>query len=315
MWQKMIWSLRIRRLEYRIAELPIFLIPVCLAAPRLDVFAGLAFWESLFVFLLLFVFGDLLNCISDRDLDSVYKPHLSEAIDGLGLGNVWGQAIASGVLAVLLSVHLAIQQDRWLLPPMVLFGLALAYAYSIEPFRLKRRGFWQLMFYWLGLFAAPMLMPTYLFSPQVTLGDISVAIAYGLMQTGVILVNTAEDFPEDRSMRVRTIVVATGLENGVRLSWFLTTLGGVFLGSLFVYTMRSEGWTEKAWFGIIPFGLALSFAVTQITRLHYQVRGQSEATAMVAIRKSAKLVPLRITSLALSSLVASVIILWQRVSH
>ncbi len=141
MWKKILWSLRIRRVEYRVAELPLFLIPIFLVASDYSVFGSLIFVEALVIFLFLFAFGDLLNCLADRDLDAVYKPHLTEAVDGLGELGVWIQAIASGIAAIVLALHLAIAFGFWLLVPMVMVGLLLAYAYSVEPIRLKDEAF------------------------------------------------------------------------------------------------------------------------------------------------------------------------------
>src|SRR5579884_2983259 len=94
------YSLRLRRVEYRVAELPIFLVPVLLTAPDASAFAGLPFWEGLVAFLFLFAFGDLVNCLADRDLDAVAKPHLAEAVHGLGVRGVVAQAVLSAVAAV-----------------------------------------------------------------------------------------------------------------------------------------------------------------------------------------------------------------------
>jgi len=314
MWQKIIWSLRIRRVEYRIAELPIFLIPMFLLIPNLNVLQSLIFWESLVIFLLLFAIGDLVNCLADRDLDAVYKPHLTEAVLGLGVRNVWIQSGISALAALALALHLAWTLQRWLFVPMVLVGLMLAYAYSMPPYRLKGRGFWQLLFYWVGLFAAPMCLSAYTFAANFDWSIIGVAIAFGMMQTGVILINTAEDFPEDKAMNVKTIIVALGLVPGIQLSGWLTTLGGLLLGALLLQAMIEEGWRAWAWLGMIPFVIALSFAIGEIFRLYATIRGKLEAEAMVAVRHRAKLVPLWITSLALTTLWAAIIVYMLRVS-
>lgn len=314
MWQKILWSLRIRRVEYRIAELPIFLIPMFLLIPDLNVLQSVSCWESLAIFLLLFAFGDLVNCLADRDLDAVYKPHLTEAVLGLGIRNVWMQSVVSAIVALTLAFHLSWVLQRWLFVPMVLVGLAVAYAYSMPPFRLKGRGFWQLSFYWVGLFAAPMCLSAYTFAEKFNWSIIGIAMAFGMMQTGVILINTAEDFPEDKAMNVTTIIVAIGLVPGIQLSLWLTTLGGMLLGGLLLQMMLHEGWQSWAWLGIIPFFSALCFAMIQIFWLYASIRGKLVAEAMVAVRHRAKLVPFWITSLALTTLWAAIIVYMLRVS-
>ena len=126
-----------RRVEYRVAELPIFLIPVLLTAPDRGAFLSAAFWEGLCVFLFLFSFGDLLNCLADRDLDAIYKPHLTEAVDGLTKSGVVVQAALSALAALALTIHLAWLARPLALLPLVAAGLVVAYAYSVEPLRLK----------------------------------------------------------------------------------------------------------------------------------------------------------------------------------
>src|SRR5262249_31497804 len=155
------------------------------------------------------------NCLADRDLDARHKPHLTEAVYGIGVRGVILQAAASAAAAAALAAHLAWLLERWLLLPAVLVGLFVAAAYSREPIRPQRRGRWQLCFYWLGLFTGPMLFAALLFADRVSWGVLAVAAAYGMLQTGVILVNTAEDYPEDRQMGVHTAIVTLGLPLGI----------------------------------------------------------------------------------------------------
>src|SRR5689334_22296180 len=90
-----------------------------------------AFGEGLLLFLFLFAFGDLLNCLADRDLDALYKPYLTEAVYGIGIRGVLFQAGVSGMAATALAAHLAWLLHRWLLLPAVLVGLFVAAAYSL----------------------------------------------------------------------------------------------------------------------------------------------------------------------------------------
>src|SRR5688500_7000972 len=124
--------LRIRRVEFRIAEIPILAIPVLLLIGDTSILQTFAFWEGVFIFFLLFAFGDMINCLADRDLDAIYKPHLSEAVYGLGVGFVKFQIVASTVLAVVLSIHLSWNIDRWAITAMSVAGIFLGAAYSVK---------------------------------------------------------------------------------------------------------------------------------------------------------------------------------------
>lgn len=306
MWRYLIWSLRLRRLEYRIAELPIFLIPTLLTISDAGAFRSLVLWEGLLIFLFLFAFGDLLNCLADRDLDAVYKKHLAEAVDGIGARGVIVQAALSAVAAAGLTIHVAWHLERWLLVPLVLGGLFVAYAYSVPPFRWKGRGLWQLGFYWLGLFTGPMVFTALLFEPRPAWGVVAVAVFYGLMQTGVVLVNTAEDFPEDRQLGVRTVIVALGLPQGLALAAVLASVGSTGLVSSLVLLFVGREFHGPGYLGLLPLllvGVAVCYA---IARLSVRVRAADEPQAIELVRRGARWVPVWITSLALASLLAAV---------
>src|SRR5258707_186895 len=216
-------------MEYRIAELPLFLIPVLLTVRHESAFLSAEFWEGLTIFLFLFAFGDLLNCLVDRDLDATYKPKLSQAVYGVGVRGVKLQAALSAIAAMALAIHLAWLRDRWLLIPATAFGLFTAFAYSVPPLQLKGRGLWQLAFYWLGLFTGPMLFAAMLFRDLPGWEVIAVALSYGLLQTGVLMVNTAEDYPEDRQMGVQTAIVALGIRRGMFGAYTLAGFGALVL--------------------------------------------------------------------------------------
>src|ERR1044071_10172431 len=109
----LLYMLRIRRVEFRIAEIPIIAIPLFLLLRDTGPLKSFYLWEGILIFFLLFAFGDMINCLADRDLDAIYKPHLSEAVYGLGVGFVTFQVIATAGLALLLTAHLWWQLQRW----------------------------------------------------------------------------------------------------------------------------------------------------------------------------------------------------------
>jgi len=304
MLQYLIYSLRIRRVEYRIAELPIFLIPVLMTVQETSVFRTAVFWEAGCVFFFLFAFSDLLNCLADRHLDAIYKPHLTEAVLGIGIRGVIAQAVFSAIAATGLTMHLAWHLDRWLLVPGVVLGLFLAFAYSVEPLRLKSRGIWQLGFYWFGLFTGPMLFVTLIFDPSPPFPVWVVSVAFGLLQSGVILVNTAEDYSEDSQLSVNTIIVALGLKRGIQLAAWLTVAGTVVAVSALIALYGSRGLLAERWPWLLPFAGAGIFDSLCIGRLCGAVVRSDQASAVETVRQSAKLVPVWMTATAAGCLIA-----------
>lgn len=307
-FQYILYSLRIRRVEYRIAELPIYLIPVLLSARDASVFTTAVFWEGLLIFLFLFAFGDLLNCLADRELDAIYKPHLTEAVLGIGSPGVVAQAVLSAVAAVGLSIHLCWLLKLWFLPLFVLVGVLLAWSYSIPPVRLKGRGLWQLAFYWLGLFSGPMLFAAILIQWPPDWMVIGATIAFGMAQTGVILVNTAEDYPEDRHMEVRTVIVALGLQRGLQLSFWMSAVGSTLL----LIALGVQAPPSARLVALAPLGLSCLLTALNIARLCRRIAGQEEQAAEVLVKRAAVWTPAWITSVAVSTLWAAAMLFVNR---
>lgn len=300
------WSLRIRRVEYRIAELPIFAIPVLLTIDEPSELWGSVAIRGVIAFFFMFAFGDLLNCYADRDLDAVYKPQLTEAVYGIGLRGVLAQAAFSAVGALALAAHLAWTLDRWILVPMTFVGLAVAWAYSVEPVRLKGRGLGQLVFYWLGLFVAPMIFAATLFSESTSFEVLVVAGAFAAVQTGVILVNTAEDFPEDRELNVRTAIVSVGIWRGISMALWITVVGAVLLLATLVMLMSDGDGPSWRWFTLALVGAATGFCVTSLWSLDRRISAGEEPFAITEVKTAAKKVPIWMSTVALSTFAAAI---------
>ena len=297
--------LRIRRVEFRIAEIPILVIPILLLIHDTEPLKTFTFWEGIFIFFLLFAFGDMINCLADRDLDAVYKPHLSEAVYGLGVGFVKFQVVATAVLALVLTAHLSWQLHRWILLAMVAIGLILGAAYSVKPIQLKGRGVAQLFCLWLIIFVGPMLFVSLLVSTTPSFTVLLFAFAFGALQMGIILVNTAEDYPEDLEAHIKTTIVSLGLHRGISLAFWLTTLGAVgllaTLGSMF-----RQRHVETLWlFAMLPAVLACSYVLTDIWTLKRTILSQDLTLAIQTVKRSAKRVPVWLTVVAWATLGAA----------
>jgi 4-hydroxybenzoate polyprenyltransferase len=300
-----LYMLRIRRVEFRIAEIPILAIPFFLLIKDAAPLKTFAFWEGIFIFFLLFAFGDMVNCLADRDLDAVYKPHLSEAVYGLGVRFVTFQVLATAALALVLSAHLSWLTGRWTLFVLVAIGLALGAAYSVPPVRLKGRGFAQLVCLWLIIFVGPMLFVGLLVDAYPPPALLVLAASYGTLQMGVILINTAEDYPEDLAAGVRTTIVATGLSAGVTLALRLAALGSAgLLAALFMlFRTRRAG---LPWLlAMLPAVCACLYVSRDIWNLRRSTAGGGLDEQIRAGKRAAKRVPLWVTVVAWSTLGAA----------
>ena len=304
--------LRIRRIEFRVAEIPILAIPALLLIRDISIVKTFVFWEGILVFFFLFAFGDMINCLADRDLDAVYKPHLSEAVYGLGVKFVTFQVIASAVIALALAAHVSWQLDRWLLLPLVAVGVVLGAAYSVKPVQLKGRGLLQLFCLWMIIFVGPMLFIGLLVSavPSVTL--MIFAAAYGALQMGIILVNTAEDYPEDKNAGITTTIVALGLNRGISLAMWLSVFGAI--GVIVILVILFGRQVEHGWplIALVPVAAASGFVLTGLVRLKRNIDRVDLGQSIKLVKKAGKLVPLWVTLVAWSTLGSAAVLFYYR---
>lgn len=298
----------IRRVEFRIAEIPIVAMPALLVNTRVAAFKTQSFCEGVLLFFLLFAFGDMINCLADRDLDAKYKPHLSRAVHNLGVRFVTFQVILTALLALLIAAHLSWLLHRWQMIALTAAGLALGAAYSVEPIRLKGRGLAQLVCLWLIIFVGPMLMIATLFNVWPSAGLALFAMAYGAVQMGIILVNTAEDYPEDREAGVRTVIVTLGLVRGIGLASALTICGAVAMLAALILFFWSRGVPATWSLALLPVAGACVWMTSAIFRLWREIAAAPLEDAIARVKSVAKNVPAWVTVVAWSSLAAVVVL-------
>ena len=312
MLRYLVYMLRIRRVEFRIAEIPILAIPLLILLRDTAPLKTFYLWEGVFIFFLLFAFGDMINCLADRDLDAVYKPHLSEAIYGLGVKFVTFQVLATATLALILSFHLAWALNRWLLFALVAIGLVLGAAYSVKPVQLKGRGLAQLICLWLIIFVGPMLFVSLLVDTLPSLPVLIFAAAYGTLQMGIILVNTAEDYPEDLSANITTSIVALGLHRGIALAFWLVVIGAVGVLATLIWMLWQQG-SALIWaLALLPAIVACIYVTVSVGGLRNLISGATLDDSIRTVKHAAKRVPLWVTIIAWSVLGATYALFWVR---
>ena len=291
-------SLRIRRPEFMIAEIPILLVAALAVAP----WSALATWrfaEIVALFALLFHVGDMANCLADRDLDVVYKTRLAEAVRGLGVRRVAAQIALSAICALGLAGHLAWATGRLEILGLVAVGLFLGHQYSFAPLRFKARGLLQVPALALLIFVGPMLLVARSLSGAVP--PVGLVLAYAAMQQGTIAINTAEDLPEDVEAGIRTSAVALGLRGIVALSLAMVALGGLGVtGSLAPLVLRAG----RPW-AVAPLIFAWLWVASDIAGLARSVFTQSHDDALADVRAAAKRMPIWITATAWGTLLAA----------
>lgn len=300
-------SLRIRRPEFMVAEIPILLIVAFLVA-RDGALATGTFAEAVALFFLLFHFGDMINCLADRDLDAVYKTHLSEAVKGLGVRNVKWQLALTVLAALGLAAHLSWVTRRPDILGLVVAGFALGSQYSVGPLRLKGRGLWQVAALWAVIFVGPMLLVGRVLGAEPWPALLVLIGSYGAMQQGIVLVNTAEDFTEDRAAGIRTTAVSIGMNGCLALATLMVAAGGAgTLGVLGWMALQGQASSSRL-LVLLPLLCAWAWVLWRVAGTWRAAAAKpDEESALTAMRPRARWMPLWITATAWTSLFAA----WQ----
>ena len=150
----------------------------------------------------------------DRHVDAINEP--GRPIPSGRIPGQWGLAIA--IVWTLVSLAVAAALGRWVLAPS-LVGMALAWAYSAPPLRLKREG-------WLGNSAVALSYEglTWITGAAVMAGavpDWRVFVMAGLYSFGAHGIMTLNDFKSvdgDRAMGIHSLPAVLGIEGAARLA-------------------------------------------------------------------------------------------------
>ncbi|MFT3713984.1 MAG: TauD/TfdA family dioxygenase [Archangium sp.] len=293
-WATLRAAWRVRRPEFFRAELPILLIPALLSAPSVSDLWSWRFLEGALLFFLLFNVGDMINCWFDRDVDLHRKTHLAEAIARVGRNGLLAQIIISALFAAGLGVHLALTLNRSWLAPAGVLGAILGAGYTAPPLRLKSRGVLQLAAYVGLLFIGPMVMISGLFVDQPSLELILASTAFGVMQTGVLLVNTAEDLDEDEREGIRTVAVVFQALGTIKLARLLVLVGAVSFAMLLGSPLA------------LPLLALAAWNLRWLSVLAKKMEPLDETGRRAAIRDQGKHVPTRIEAGAWLALFAAI---------
>lgn len=204
------------------------------ALPLLGVFLAAYSFSDLNIYLIPFmilyfisiIYACNVNCYYDRDLDIKYKVHLANAVDNLGKESIRIILIIETISIVILSIYL--MMVGFLLVGIIsVIGWGTSTSYSALPVRIKKRGYLSAIPIIIGLFAFPFINGWLMISNTFTLFGMIVLIGYILMNEGLNLVNTAEDYDEDQSEGIKTWAHVFGLKNTFRIAYIFTLIGGV----------------------------------------------------------------------------------------
>ncbi|NOD91930.1 chlorophyll synthase ChlG [Ruegeria sp. HKCCD4884] len=153
----------------------------------------------------------------DRHVDKINEPH--RPIPSGRIPGMWGAwiAIAMSVLALAVGWQLG----RWGFGATV-FGVLAAWAYSAEPVRLKRSGWWgpglvALCYEGLPWFTGAAVLSAGTPSSQVVI----IAALYALGAHGIMTLNDFKALEGDRQLGINSLPVTLGPERAARLACWM----------------------------------------------------------------------------------------------
>jgi chlorophyll synthase len=164
----------------------------------------------------------------DRHVDAINEP--SRPIPSGRIFGRWGLYIA--IAWTVLSLCVAATLGPWGFGAAV-FGLALAWAYSAPPIRLKRNGWWgntacALCYEGLPWFTGAAVMAAALPDSRI----LAVALLYSLGAHGIMTLNDFKSIEGDSRMGIRTLPVQLGAERAAHVACLVMAVPQVIVVAL-----------------------------------------------------------------------------------
>lgn len=187
--------------------------------------------EGIFIFILLFNVGFMVNCWADWKVDELYKTRLYQAVKKLGRRSLGVIIVIHIILSLILAFHLSIALKRIEISILVWIGMFLGVGYSIEPIRFKRRGILHSIvafpiFFIPGIYSY-FLVSSLSITDLYTIFFLIAASGIAIGHYALILISQAEDQPDDKKMGLLTPAVKWGIIKTIKLSYLLNVIGSI----------------------------------------------------------------------------------------
>ena len=183
-------------------------------------------------------FGCNLNSLCDYNVDKLYKKYMSDSVDLIGKKNLKIIIFLEFLLSITIITFFLI--NGYLVVGLLgIIALFIIFFYSAEPIRLKKQGLLSPLPI-IILYTIPMLGGWFIFKENITIYFLLFLVGYVLMNEGFTLVNTCEDYREDKKENIKTWAHLFGLKKTLKLAFIFSLMGllcivGLFL-KLYQYT-------------------------------------------------------------------------------
>jgi len=233
--------LKISRANIQIASLPTAVLGILLGITSLEMLLSQYVLAYIVLFFTILTFSCNLNCLCDLKVDGKYKTYLSNAVKSMGIKNVKIILVLELLLISFLIAYL-FQGGYFITALLSILGLFFGISYSMEPLRIKKRGILSPIPVLVGLYTLPILAGWFLFNYSLPIHFLIFVVGYALMNEGFTLVNTCEDYSEDREAGIKTWAHVFGLKKTLLLAFlfsasgFLCLVPFLFVESLSIFT-------------------------------------------------------------------------------
>jgi 4-hydroxybenzoate polyprenyltransferase len=171
--------------------------------------------------------GAQANTLSDRELDSrdERKKQLVEATNSFGVNRLKKVLVIEFALTLVLVFLFMLIQQKPILLLLWVVGISLGCAYSLEPIRLKSRGWLAPISLILVLAFFPVLFAYYSFTAAMNPFFLMSLTGLSLTVYGVIIPTEIRDYFGDKAMGIETLTVHVGLIKASMLAIALLATG------------------------------------------------------------------------------------------
>ena len=193
--------------------------------------------------------SQVVNDWFDRDVDAINEP--DRPIPSGRVPGRWGLSIA--IAWTVLSLIVAFLIGPWVLAAAAI-GLALAWAYSAPPFRLKRNGWWGNTAVAVCYEGLPWLTGAAVMAAALPDWPIFVfAALYSAGAHGIMTLNDFKSVEGDRRLDIRSLPVQLGIEKAARVACIVMAVPQVIVVGLLV------AWGQPLHGGIVGLLLVIQF--------------------------------------------------------
>lgn len=166
----------------------------------------------------------------DRHVDAINEPN--RPIPSGRMPGRWGLYVA--IAWTLLSLGVAAALGQWVFWAAVV-GIALAWAYSAPPFRLKQNGWWGNLAVGLCYESLPWFTGTaVMLAAFPDWRIVTLALLYGLGAHGIMTLNDFKSVEGDLRMGIRSLPAQLGVDRAARLACWVMALPQVAVIALLV---------------------------------------------------------------------------------